>query len=86
LQYGTDTRLTQRFSVVSKREYYDAPQMFVSTGTGLEKSLDLSGSELTFTIVLRYNDGVELRIPVEADAIRPGKAVLPAGYTIRVEK
>ncbi len=85
LQYGTDKRITQRFSVISSRQYFDAPQMFASTSGKLEKSLDLRGSALTFIIVLRYDDGVELRIPVEADAVRPEKAVLPEGYSLRVE-
>jgi len=86
LQYGTDTRIAQRFSVISSRPYHDAPQIFVSTASKLEKSLNLIGSELTFTIVLRYEDGVELRIPVEADTVRNEKAVLPEGYSLRVEK
>lgn len=85
LQYGTDKKVSQRFSVISSRKYYDAPQMFVSARGKLEKSLNLRGSELTFTIVLNYGDGVELRIPVEADVVRPEKAVLPEGYSLRVE-
>jgi len=85
LQYGTDKRVTQRFSVVSSREYYDAPQMFVTTNEQLEKSLDLRGSVRSFVIVLKYQDGVELRIPVENDAIRPETAVLPKGYLLRLE-
>lgn len=86
LQYGTDKKIAQRFSVMSSRPYYDAPQMFLSTDSKLEKSLNLIGSELTFIIVLRYVDGVELRIPVEADTVRIEKAVLPEGYSLRVEK
>jgi hypothetical protein len=83
LQYGTDTRIAQRFSVISSRPYHDVPQIFVSTASKLEKSLNLIGSELTFTIVLRYEDGVELRVPVEADTVRSEKAVLPEGYSLR---
>lgn len=86
LQYGTDTRITQRFSVLSSRQYYDAPETFVSTNEELKRSLDLIGSDLTFVIVLRYGDGVEIRIPVEADTLRPDKAVLPEGYSLRAEK
>src|SRR5207245_1807816 len=85
LQYGTDTRIAQRFSVISSRQYHDAPQIFVSATGKVEKSLKLIGSELTFIIVLRYGDGVELRIPVEADTVRIEKAVLPGGYSLRVE-
>jgi len=85
LQYGTDKKVAQRFSVVSSREYYDAPQMFVTTNEELEKSLDLRGLPRSFVIVLKYQDGVELRIPVEADAIRPEKARFPEGYTLRAE-
>jgi len=86
LQYGTDKNVAQRLSVISPRQYYDAPQMFVSRSGTLEKTLDLRGSELTFIIVLKYADGVELHIPVEADAVRLEKAVLPEGYSLRVEK
>ena len=86
LQYGTEREASQRFSVISSREYYDAPNVFVSTDGNLERSLDLRGSGLTFVIVLKYADGTELRIPVEADVVRREKAVLPEGYSLRVEK
>jgi hypothetical protein len=86
LQYGTDKRVAQRFSLVSAREYYDAPQMYVATDEQLEKSLDLRGSPRSFLIVLKYQDGVELRIPVENDAIRPESATLPKGYALRLER
>jgi hypothetical protein len=86
LQYGTDKRVAQRFLIVSAREYYDAPQMYVATDEHLEKSLDLRGSPRSFLIVLKYQDGVELRIPVENDAIRPEKAQFPKGYSLRVEE
>jgi hypothetical protein len=85
LQYGTDKKVVQRFAVVTPREYYDAPQMFVSKNETREKSLDLRGSPLHFTIVLRYQDGVELNIPVEADVIRPEKVRFPKGYLLRAE-
>lgn len=86
LQYGTDKTVSQRLSVISSREYYDAPRMFVSSGGDLETSLDLRGTGLTFVIVLKYADGTELRIPVEADVVRPERAVLPRGYSLRIEK
>jgi hypothetical protein len=85
LQYGTDKKVAQSFSVVSSRKYYDAPRMFVSLGEKVEKSLDLRGSPMNFTIVLKYQDGVELRIPVEADVIRPELAQFPNGYSLRAE-
>jgi len=84
LQYGTDKAVLQRFSVVSSAEYYNAPQIFVSLGSKLENSLLLE-SPTAFTIVLKYPDGIELRIPVESDAIRPEKAALPKGYSLRLE-
>jgi len=86
LQYGTDKKVAQRFSVVSSRKYYDAPRMFASTSEKVEKSLDLRGSPMNFTIVLRYQDGVELRVPVQADAIRPDMAQFPKGYSLRAEE
>jgi len=84
LQYGTDKNVLQRFSVVSSAEYYDAPQVFVSLDTKLEKSL-LLDSPTAFSIVLKYPNGNELRIPVEADAIHPEKASLQKGYSLRQE-
>jgi hypothetical protein len=59
--------------------------MFVSQNEKREKSLDLRGSPLHFTIMLRYQDGVELNIPVDADVIRPEKVRFPKGYALRAE-
>jgi hypothetical protein len=86
LQFSTHKKAVQGFSVVSSREYYDAPKTFVSADEKVEHSLDLRGSPMNFTIVLRYQDGVELRVPVEADAIRPDKAELPKSYSLRAEE
>jgi hypothetical protein len=85
LQYGTDRKVSQRFALVSAREYYDAPQAYIATGEKLEKSLDLRGSARSFVIVLKYQDGVELRIPVENDTIHPERAVFPKGYSLQLE-
>jgi len=71
---------------VSQTEYYEAPEVFISTGANLEKFLDLSGEPMSFSIVLKYPNGIELRIPVEEDAIRPEKAKLAKGYTLRLER
>jgi hypothetical protein len=60
--------------------------MFVSTNESVEKSLDLRGSPMDFTIVLKYQDGVELRVPVAADAIRQDLAQLPKGYSLLAEE
>jgi hypothetical protein len=59
--------------------------MFVFTNGKLEESWEVRVSRLNFTIVLQYADNVELRIPVEADAIHPEKADLPKGYSLRLE-
>ena len=83
LQYGTDKEVLQRFSLVSPKEYYEAPEVFLSLGTELEKSLNLIDEPRSFSIVLKYSDGTQLLIPVEADAIRPEKAKLPKGYTLQ---
>jgi len=40
----------------------------------------------SFSIVLKYPNGIELRIPVEGDAIHPEKAKLAKGYTLRLEQ
>lgn len=58
----------------------------VSAGATLQKSLNLIGEPVSFSIVLKYLNGIELRIPVEADTLRPEKAKLPKGYTLRLEQ
>ncbi|HXN99901.1 MAG TPA: hypothetical protein VN881_12570 [Candidatus Acidoferrales bacterium] len=85
LQYGTDESVSDRFSLVSSREYYDAPQMYVATNEKLQKSLDLRGSARSFVIILKYQDGVELRIPVENDNIRPQSVKFPRGYSLQLK-
>jgi hypothetical protein len=87
IQYGTDKDVAQRFSVHSDKAEYEQPEVFGATKDKLEKNhLDLRGSPMSFVIVLRYPDNVELRIPVENDAIRPERAILPKGYSIHQEK
>jgi len=87
LQYGTDKDVAQGFSVHSGKDYYETPEVLGAVNDKLEKyHLDLSGSPLNFVIVVRYPGEAELRIPVENDAIRPEKATLPRGYSIRQEK
>jgi len=86
LQYGTDKDVAQQFSVHSGKDFYETPEVLGAVNDKLEKyHLDLSGSPLTFVIVVRYPGEAELRIPVENDAIRPEKAILPKGYSIRQE-
>jgi len=84
LQYGTDKEVLQRFSLVSPAGYYEAPQVFLSVGKELDKSLNLIGEPRSFSIVLKYPDGKQVLIPVESDAIRPEKAKLPKGFTLRL--
>ena len=86
LQYGTDTEVKQRFSLLSSRQCNDRPEIFVTVGGKRDKSLSLvSNQPLTFTILLAYADGTELRIPVRSDVIRHEEAKLPSGYTLRSE-
>jgi hypothetical protein len=86
LQYGTDKDVAQRFALHSGKNYYDTPEVLGAARNQLEKyHLDLSDSPLTFFIVVRYPGEAEIRIPVENDAIRPEKATLPKGYSIRKE-
>jgi hypothetical protein len=85
LQYGSDLNVKQRFSLLSSREYYDAPQISIRNGGKPAKSLVLEASD-GFTILLRYGDGVEIHIPIQNDAIQTDKADLPKGYSLRVEK
>jgi len=57
----------------------------VSAGATLQKSLNLIGEPMSFSIVLKYPNGIELRIPV-ADTIRPEEAKPPKGYRLRLEQ
>jgi hypothetical protein len=84
LQYGTDTKLIQRYSLISPREYYDAPKVFLSAKNELDKSIVLA-APFSFSIVLRYADGVELRVPIQNDIVQLDKTTLPAGYSLRPE-
>jgi len=60
---------------------YEAPQVFLSNGTKLEKPLNRIGELKSFSIVLKYSDGTQLLIPVEADKIRPEKANCLMSYS-----
>lgn len=84
LQYGTDAQVKQQFLLLSSHPCEDRPQVFVTVGSKREKSLWLQSDEsLTFSILLAYADGTELRIPVRGDVIRHEEAKLPLGYTLR---
>ena len=86
LQYGTDTEVKQRFSLLSSRHCDDRPEIFFTVGGKREKSLSLASNEpLNFTVLLVYADGTELRIPVRNDVIRDKEAKLQRGYTLSSE-
>jgi len=86
LQYGTYKNVSQKFSIHSSKDYYDTPEIVGTVNDKSEKyHLNLFGAPFTFVVVIRYADGAELRIPVEDDAIRLDKVVLPKGYSIRQE-
>jgi hypothetical protein len=87
LQYGTDTKMKQRFELRG-HEYgdnFDVPKMELLNDRG-QKVTELNGA-LTFTIVLRFDEAddqpsAELRIPVLDDVIVSQSAVLPKGYSL----
>jgi hypothetical protein len=84
VQYGSEIEVLQRYSLLSPRQYYDRPKVFVTDGNVLQKSLSVSG-RFNFAVVLKYQDGLELRIPVENDKLLADKASLPQGYSLRQE-
>jgi len=88
LQYGTDQVIKQRFSLLG-REYgdnFDVPKVSVSQdGSQQVNYLQLEGP-FSCTIVLKFDDGPEVRIPLENDVVRTDKATLPPGYSLRAEK
>jgi hypothetical protein len=88
LQYGTDRIIKQRFYLLG-REYvdnFDVPNVSVSQdGSHLVNYLQLGGP-FSCTIVLNFDDGPEVRIPLENDVVRTDRATLPTGYSLRAEK
>jgi len=76
--------LSAFFCLIVPRTFRGSPNICIYDRK-LQKSLDLRGSSMNFTIMLKYQDGVVLRIPAEGNAIRPEKAVLPDGYSLRAE-
>jgi hypothetical protein len=84
LQFGTDTRLLERYSLISPRESDDGPNMFLTAGGISDRSLLLPGT-FNFSIVLKYRDGLELRFPVQEGVLQLEKVSLPAGFTLRRE-
>jgi hypothetical protein len=88
LQYGTDRAVKEQLAVLG-HEYgdnFDVPEISVTEdGEQFLSYLEVNG-QFTFTIVLRFSDGPQLRIPVENDVIRPEKATLPPGYSLRARR
>jgi len=84
LQYGSDAKLMERYSLVSPREYYERPKVFLTADGVSDKSLILA-APFNFSIVLQYPDGAELRVPVQNDILQLDKATLPFGFTLRRE-
>jgi hypothetical protein len=87
LQYGTDTVVKQRFRLLG-HEYgdnFDVPKIFVSAdGHKLENDLQVAG-RFNGVVVLQFDDGPEIRIPIEDDVLRADKATLPPGYSLRAQ-
>jgi hypothetical protein len=85
IQYGTDKAITQKLFLVG-REYgdnFDVPKLFVTEdGKNLLGRLELKG-DFTFTLVLKFPDGPEVRIPIENDVMKADKATLSSGYALR---
>jgi hypothetical protein len=50
LQYGSDKEVLQCFSLISPKEYYEAPEAFLSDGAESGNSLNLIGAPRSFSI------------------------------------
>jgi hypothetical protein len=87
VQYGTDQAVKQRISLLG-REYgdnFDVPKVLLTQdGKKLENYLQLD-RQFNFILVLQFDDGPEVRIPVVDDVMQAGKATLPPGYSLRSE-
>lgn len=88
IQYGTDQAVMQRL-MLRGHEYgdnFDVPKLSVSAvGEGFASYLEVPGP-FKCVIRLEFEDGKEVRIPIEDDAMRADKATLPDGYSLVSEK
>ena len=85
LQYGSDERVFQTLRVhVPMRTRPPALQTRYGSDLGKTPLVKegASTSFSAFTILLRYQDGLQLQLPVERDKIRIDLAVLPASFRI----
>jgi len=88
LQYGTDQLIKQRFTLRG-HEYgdnFDVPTISVTDDAKkFASDLQVNG-EFNFTIVVKFAEAPEIRIPVENDVVRADKATLPPGYSLTAAK
>jgi hypothetical protein len=88
LQYGTDLQIKQRFTLRGHDygDNFDVPTISVTDdGKQLASDLRVKGN-FTFTIVIKFDEVPEIRIPVENDVVRADKATLPPGYSLTAAK
>jgi hypothetical protein len=87
LQYGTDQTVKQHF-VLAGHDYgdnFDVPDVSITqNGSTLANYLQTEGP-FNCIIVLQFEGGPEIRIPVENDVVRADKARLPPGYSLRIQ-
>jgi len=88
LQYGTDLLIKQRF-FLRGHDYgdnFDVPSILVTDdGKKFVNDLEVSG-DFNFTILIKFDEVPEIRIPVENDVVRADKATLPPGYSLTAAK
>lgn len=87
VQYGTDSSIKQKFALLGHDygDNFDVPDLSIAEdGKNPVKDLQVEG-QFSFIVVLKFDDGPEVRIPVENDVVRIDKAILPKGYSLRVE-
>lgn len=88
LQYGTNLLIKQLFTLRGHDygDNFDVPTISVTDdGRQFVSDLQVKG-DFNFTIVIKFDEVPEIRIPVENDVVRADKATLPPGYSLTAAK
>ncbi len=86
IQFGSAQAVLVSIEVLSGRECHilELPKLLLSA-EGVEKDyLNLFGSPITFTAILRYPDGAEVRVPFVNGEPQLDRATLPSGFSLRL--
>lgn len=85
LQYGADSGEPKSLIIHSseERSFIDLPTLSLLSEGRETSGLNLPGEPFTFTVLIRFPGGLEVKIPIIDDEFRPEKAVVPQGVSLR---